>query len=359
VLIVFLLVSIASYAFSRVDHFFQLLSLSTNQSSLDPSADLAEEAQRAIQTCSHSPALPRIETMPTISSRELVCWRQQQQQQAEAYGVAPQELDWLLASIAGIDRLRLRLLHPQRDQPLELAVSLEHLTQLWQKRLQTRLPVQYLAGSTPWRQFQIRVAPGVLIPRPETELIIDLAAQAAAKHPALQQGHWADLGTGSGAIALGLASQFPQAPIEAVDCSAEALAIAQANADQAGLGDRIHFHLGEWLEPLSHLKGRFSGIVSNPPYIPTAEVATLQPEVRLHEPRLALDGGPDGLACLRRIIAAAPAYLQVGGTLLLEMMAGQGEAVRDLLTETQAFDLIEIIHDFAGRDRFALAVRRG
>jgi release factor glutamine methyltransferase len=296
--------------------------------------------------------------MPTINSRELACWRQQQQQQAEAYGIAPQELDWLLAEVAGIDRLCLRLLSPQIDQPLEVAASLDHLTQLWQKRLQTSLPVQYLAGSTPWRQFQIRVAPGVLIPRPETELIVDLAAQAVAIHPALQQGHWADLGTGSGAIALGLAAQFPLAQIEAVDCSAEALAIAQANAEQVGL-NRIHFHLGEWLEPLSNLRGQFSGIVSNPPYIPTAEVETLQPEVRLHEPWLALDGGQDGLECLRRIIASAPNYLQPDGILLLEMMAGQGEAVRDLLSKTQVFDQIEIIHDLAGRDRFAQAVRRG
>lgn len=294
--------------------------------------------------------------MPTISSRELVCWLQQQQQQANACGVAAQELDWLLAEVAGIDRLRLRLLSPQVDQPVEVAVSLERLTQLWQDRLQANVPVQYLAGSTPWREFQIQVGPGVLIPRPETELIIDLAAQAAADHHPLQQGYWADLGTGSGAIALGLATQFPMAQIEAVDCSAAALVQAQANAEQAGLAEHIRFHQGQWLEPLTNLKGQFSGIVSNPPYIPTVEVETLQPEVRLHEPRLALDGGSDGLDCLRQIIAAAPAYLRPGGILLLEMMVGQGEAVRDLLTEAQAFCQIAIINDLGGRDRFAQAI---
>jgi release factor glutamine methyltransferase len=295
--------------------------------------------------------------MSRISSHALLRWRQQQQKQADTYGIAAQELDWLLAEVAGLDRLRLRLLNPQVDQPLEMSVSLEHLTQLWQKRLQAQMPVQYLAGSTPWRQFQIQVAPGVLIPRPETELIIDLATQAAAQNPSLQQGYWADLGTGSGAIALGLAAQFPQAQIEAVDSSAAALAIAQVNAEQAGLAERIHFHQGQWLEPLTHLQGRFSGIASNPPYIPTATVETLQPEVRLHEPRCALDGGSDGLDCLRQIIAAAPASLLPGGVLLLEMMAGQGEAVRELLAETQGFCQIAIINDLAGHDRFAQAIR--
>lgn len=296
--------------------------------------------------------------MPTISSSELLRWRCQQQRQAQAYGIAAQELDWLLAEVAGIDRLRLRLLSPQVDQPLEMTVSLNRLMHLWQERLQANVPVQYLAGSTPWRQFQIQVAPGVLIPRPETELIIDLAAQAAATHPALEEGYWADLGTGSGAIALGLAAQFPKAQIKAVDCCTEALALAQANAEQAGLAERIHFHQGQWLEPLAKLKGKLSGIVSNPPYIPSAEVETLQPEVRLHEPHLALDGGSDGLDCLRQIIAAAPDYLQSGGILLLEMMAGQGEVVRDLLTEIQSFCQIAIINDLAGRDRFAQAVCR-
>ncbi|MHC5730486.1 MAG: N5-glutamine methyltransferase family protein, partial [Nostoc sp.] len=149
---------------------------------------------------------------------------------------------------------------------IQLQLPLEELDQLWQRRLNERLPVQYIAGVTPWRQFKIAVSSAVLIPRPETESLIDLAKASASN----TSGHWADLGTGSGAIALGLADVLPKATIHAVDYSLAALAIAQANADNLGFADRIKFYQGSWWEPLALLKGQFSGMVSNPPYIPTS-----------------------------------------------------------------------------------------
>jgi release factor glutamine methyltransferase len=216
--------------------------------------------------------------------------------------------------------------------------------------------VQYLVERSPWRQFELRVTPAVLIPRPETELLIDLAIAAAP--PALQQGHWADLGTGSGAIAIGLATAFPQATIHAVDQSSEALAIAQDNAQRCERLDHIRFYQGSWFEPLHDLRGQLNGLVSNPPYIPTALLDTLQPEVVRHEPQMALDGGEDGLDCIRHLIHHAPDYLQPNGLWLVEMMAGQAEAVSALLEAQGGYKQISIHSDLAGIERFALAYRR-
>lgn len=267
------------------------------------------------------------------------------------------EVDWLLQYLAGLDRLTLSLLSPDDSTLLELPYSVEQISHLWQQRLQSRVPVQYLAGVVPWRHFLLSVSPAVLIPRPETEGLIDLAIEAVRKTANSERGHWADLGTGSGAIALGLAEAFNAASIHAVDRSEAALAVAQKNAQQLGLSDRIHFYQGHWFEPLPHLRGHLSGMVSNPPYIPHAMVSQLEPEVAAHEPSLALDGGADGLECIRHLIAAAPNYLQSGGIWLIEMMAGQAEAVTDLLHNQGSYRDVAIYPDLSGVDRFALAYR--
>jgi release factor glutamine methyltransferase len=217
-----------------------------------------------------------------------------------------------------------------------------------------------LAGETPWRDLVLAVSPAVLIPRPETELIVDLAAEFVARSPLgpeLAAGIWADLGTGSGAIAIALARAFPTAQVLAVDQSAAALAVAADNARRHGVTDRITFYPGSWFDPLAAYRGRLSAVVANPPYIPSALVPALQPEVARHEPVAALDGGPDGLDDLRAIAAQAPEYLVPGGLWLVELMAGQGEAVRDLLAELGCYGGVEICGDLAGRDRFVRAVR--
>lgn len=268
------------------------------------------------------------------------------------------ELAWLLQEVAGLDRLDL-LLGAFREKPaIALSLTLPQLKQLWQRRIQTRIPIQYLLGVAPWRQFRLKVSAAVLIPRPETEGLIDLAVAAAKDFPSpieLLDGPWVDLGTGSGAIAIGLATAFPLATVHAVDSSPEALAVAQENIQHLNLATRIHLSQGAWLEPLAPLKGKVSGIVANPPYIPTEMLSQLQPEVSWHEPHLALDGGADGLESLRTIITAAPAYLQPGGVLLLEMMAGQANSVRALLQRD--YTQVKIYPDLAGIERFALAYR--
>lgn len=288
-----------------------------------------------------------------ISGLQLWQWRNTAHQAAIATDVPPAEIDWLLLEVAGLDRLALRLESFKNWPQIQLQLPLEELDKLWQRRLNDRLPVQYIAGVTPWRNFQIVVSSAVLIPRPETECLIDLALASAASNAS---GHWADLGTGSGAIALGLADVLP-ATIHAVDFSLEALAIAQANADNLGFADRIKFYQGSWWEPLTFLKGQFSGMVSNPPYIPTSTLPTLQPEVVNHEPHLALDGGTDGLDCIRHLIEISPKYLQPGGVWLIEMMAGQADAVRKLLQNQGSYCKIQIHTDLAGIERFAVAYK--
>ncbi|MFN6484173.1 MULTISPECIES: peptide chain release factor N(5)-glutamine methyltransferase [unclassified Nostoc] len=287
-----------------------------------------------------------------VSGLQLWQWRNAALKAAIATDVPAMEVDWLLLEIAGLDRLALRLESFKNWPQVQLQLPLEELDHLWQKRLNDRLPVQYIAGVTPWRNFQIAVSSAVLIPRPETECLIDLALASTSN----VSGHWADLGTGSGAIAIGLADVLP-ATIHAVDYSLEALAIAQTNARNLGFADRIKFYQGSWWEPLSFLKGQFSGMVSNPPYIPTSTLPTLQPEVVNHEPHLALDGGADGLDCIRHLVEISPSYLQPGGVWLIEMMAGQADTVRELLQNQGNYCNIQIHADLAGIERFALAYR--
>ena len=294
---------------------------------------------------------------PSVSGLELWQWRTTAKQQAIAAQVPPTEVDWLLQEIAGLDRLSLHLESFKHQAELPLKFSLAELTQLWQQRLEARLPVQYILGSTTWRQFSLKVSPAVLIPRPETEELIDLAIATVQAHPALGQGTWVDLGTGSGAIAVALADAFPHATIHGVDVSQQALAIAHHNAQRLGWGDRIQFHQGQWFEPIAFLRRNLSGMVSNPPYIPRHLIPNLQPEVAQHEPHLALDGGEDGLDCIRHLVNVAPDYLQSGGAWLIEMMAGQAESVSRLLEEKGSYGAIEIHRDLNGVERFASAFR--
>ncbi|MEA5449296.1 peptide chain release factor N(5)-glutamine methyltransferase [Leptolyngbya sp. CCNP1308] len=295
----------------------------------------------------------------TVTGAELWAWREQALAEARLAGVDADEVDWLLMAVAEVDRLSLRLGTVQQRAKIPLCYPLAELDRRWRQRLTERTPVQYLVGETPWRDLMLTVSPAVLIPRPETELIIDLAEMAIALGPngdQLAQGIWVDMGTGSGAIALGLAQAFPLAQILAVDFSAEALAIAQVNSARAGLSDRVTFYQGSWFEPLNAYRSQLSAVVSNPPYIPSALLPTLQPEVINHEPASALDGGNDGLDDLRLLTAQAPEFLVPGGLWLVEMMAGQGESVRELLEAQGCYRDIQICLDLAGRDRFVQAI---
>ncbi|MGQ4650186.1 peptide chain release factor N(5)-glutamine methyltransferase [Lyngbya aestuarii] len=298
--------------------------------------------------------------LPVVSGHSLWQWRLEARRKAAEAGIATTEVDWLLQEVAGLDPLELRLESFKVREQIKLRYSLPVLSQLWHRRLDEHCPVQYLAGVTPWRNFSLKVSPEVLIPRPETEYLIDLTMEALKNSPTLElnSGHWADLGTGSGAIALGLAEVLPNATIHAVDCSEAALAVARLNAQQLALDQHIRFYQGSWYCPLEPLKGQLSGMVANPPYIPSNLVPHLQPEVAKHEPHLALDGGSDGLDYIRYLIETSPEYLRPGGIWLIEMMAGQASIVAELLHQQGSYCQIKIFSDLAGIDRFALAYRK-
>lgn len=190
------------------------------------------------------------------------------------------------------------------------------------------MPLQYLTASAFWRELVLSVGPGVLIPRPETELMIDFVQEAVAASPQLAEGQWVDLGTGSGALAIGLAQALPvAAAVWAVDVDEAPLAYAAFNARRLGLVGRVHTLRGCWYEPLAGVgvgPGQLAGILSNPPYIGTEDLPGLQAEVGRHEPMLALDGG-GGLAVdsLVPICAGAVRLLQRGGLLALETGGGE------------------------------------
>jgi release factor glutamine methyltransferase len=288
-----------------------------------------------------------------ISGAELWCWYTTALSDAVAAGIARREVDWLLQAVSDVDRLALQLGDLPRREIVFLSRPWSEILDLWQQRLVQRTPLQYLVGNVPWREFDLQVSPAVLIPRPETELLIDLVVDKAIN----PNGNWLDLGTGSGAIAVGLAMVFPEAQIHAVDFSADALVVATENAKRYGLMDRIQFYQGSWWQPIEHLRGQCQGMISNPPYIPTGTVAELAPEVTDHEPHLALDGGADGLRDIRVLVGQAPDFLVSGGLWAIEMMAGQGNAVVELLEKRGAYRDIQIVDDWAGFDRFVVANR--
>ncbi len=294
--------------------------------------------------------------MSDISGEELYCWYQQTKKAAIANEIDLDEVDWLLQTVTSLDRLSLRLGTFQNQPQIESQKTLSELKMLWQQRQHERVPVQYLVETVFWRRFQLKVTPAVLIPRPETELMIDLA-QANNLISESEQ-HWVDLGTGSGAIALGLADIFPQATIHAVDLSGDALKIAYENAVNLKLESNIRFYQGSWWNPLEFLQGKVTGMVANPPYIPSAQINHLQPEVVYHEPHLALDGGHDGLDDLRYLIKTAPQYLVSGGIWLVELMAGQASTVIELLKYQEEYDDVKSYSDLNGIERFILAYRR-
>lgn len=226
-------------------------------------------------------------------------------------------------------------------------------------RRQRREPLAYILGSQPFFGLDLLVTPAVLIPRPETEELVERAIhwlnqRAAGQRDILAGLRVVDVGTGSGAIALALASAVPELHILAVDDSLPALQVAQENARRLRLTERVHLVAGDLLRPFA---GTFDLILANLPYIPSTEFPTLMPEVSQYEPRRALDGGRDGLEPLRRLLAQACTQLAPSGALMAEIGAEQGrlalDTARDLLPDCRA----RVEKDLAGRDRILIVER--
>ena len=276
-----------------------------------------------------------------------------------AAGVEPRdaqlEAEVLLRHAAGLTREEL-LARPLTPLAREAASAYEALI----ARRAAGVPGAYLVGHREFFGIDLLVDPRVMIPRPETERLVELLVEALRNHPAP---FVADIGTGSGAIAIAVARSLPRARVLATDLSTGALEVAQVNAARAGVADRIRWAEGPGLEPLSRaeLEGRVDAVASNPPYIPTEEIATLPREVRDGEPAIALDGGPDGLSVHRPIIRWAGRYLVPGGLLALEVAAvwRQAQTVARLVDATGMFTPVRIVRDDAGAERVVMAERVG
>ncbi|CAD7701069.1 unnamed protein product, partial [Ostreobium quekettii] len=175
-----------------------------------------------------------------------------------------------------------------------MRLNMEDLNDLWRKRVKERVPIQYITHTAHWRDLVLAVGPGVLVPRPETELIIDFVADVLDAHPGLRHCPWADLGTGSGALAIGLAKLLCRpSSVWAVDLSPIAVRYAKFNVARCDAASAVHVMEGSWFKPLANFRGKLGGVVCNPPYIPSGVLGGLQAEVRQHEPQLALDGGAE------------------------------------------------------------------
>jgi release factor glutamine methyltransferase len=256
------------------------------------------------------------------------------------HGVASPRLDaeLLLAHALGVRRLDLYL---RFEEPIPEAAR-AGFRELVRRRAQERVPVAYLTGRREFWSLCFEVSPAVLIPRPETEVLVRAVVD---QKPA----RVADVGTGCGAIAAAVATALPGCEVVALDASTDALEVARTNLERLGLSARVRVVDGDGP---SALPGDFDVIASNPPYVPTAEIDALAPEVR-HEPRLALDGGADGLDVISAFVRAAPARLRPGGVVALEVGLGQAPAVERLLREAGAI-ATEIRKDLAGVERVAL-----
>lgn len=216
------------------------------------------------------------------------------------------------------------------------------------------MPVAYLVGRKEFFSLTLTVSKDVLIPRPDTETIV---VEFLGLFKARSQVRAVDVGTGSGAIALACLSRHDSARFLATDLSEKALAVAKANAQRLGLDERISFHQGDLLEALDD-PDSFDAVLSNPPYIASAEIDSLEPGVRDYEPRLALDGGADGLRVVTRLIDQAANRLKPGGHLLLEIGSAQETTVRDLIAERPDFELAPTVKDAANHPRVVRARRR-
>jgi release factor glutamine methyltransferase len=261
------------------------------------------------------------------------------------------ESELMLAAVLGLKRLDLYL---QYDRPIN-EQELERFRAFVRRRLK-REPLQYVLGHAPFRRLELQVDRRVLIPRPETEILVGEVIDWLKKTGRLEAGQRSvvlDLGTGSGAIALSVA-QETGARVVATDASADALAVACANARQLGLESQLEFRAGSLWEPIRSDE-RFAAIVSNPPYVADADRAALTPEVRDWEPESALFAGPDGLDVIRAIVAQAPAHLEASGLLALEVGADQAAAVSELCATRGGYHSIRIRKDLAGRERVVLA----
>jgi release factor glutamine methyltransferase len=260
------------------------------------------------------------------------------------------QVELILAQVLGLPRLRLYL----EFERVLTGLELESVRGMVARRGR-REPLQQVLGTTSFCGLELRVTPDVLIPRPETELLAEQAWTWLRRRaePGGRRLEALDFGTGSGCLAIAAAAHCEEADWVALDVSAAALEVARGNAARHGLAGRVRFALGDGFGALG-AGAAFDLIAANPPYIPSGEIAGLAPEVRDHDPRLALDGGVDGLDFYRLLAGEAAGWMRPGGRLMLEFGAGQAPAVRALLHQAR-WRVDRVLPDDTGRERLLLA----
>ncbi len=281
------------------------------------------------------------------NTRTILIWKKKQLSK----GGDQQSFAVLLDCVGGISISDLNLISINREGNLHLKQNLGFLESIWNEHLLKSCPIQYLCGITFWRDLKLKVSKKVLIPRPETELIIDIVCNLFRKKS--QKLFFAELGTGSGAISIALALAYPFSDGVATDIDQDALEIATKNYINSSKQSNLKFYCGNWWSPLESFKGKLDLAISNPPYIPKDTYEKLPKEVKNFEPKVALLGGEDGLKHIREIIQKAPLFLKDKGWLILENHFDQGEKVKQLLIKNK-FTSIEIVKDLSGIGRFTI-----
>lgn len=279
--------------------------------------------------------------------RDVVAWMTDDLRKRGVEG-ARLDAELIVAQALHIDRVKVIISGERLLEPTEL----EAIRALFRRRRGAE-PVAYLRGYREFYGRTFRVDRRVLVPRPDTEILVQVALERLRGHDL--GGRVLDLCTGSGCVAITLKLERPTLTVDATDLSEGALAVARDNAQRLGAVWNVRFVAGDLFEPVAGAPG-YDLIVANPPYIATAEIATLQPDIRDHEPHLALDGGADGLAIVRRIVDEAPRFLRAGGALAMEIGAGQAPAVEELFRARGLTD-VKSTRDYGGHDRVVSGVR--
>ena len=285
--------------------------------------------------------------MPIISIGKFLLWKEKQ----ISKGGDKKSLSLLIDLLGGVSSKDLNLIKIKSEKQINLKINLKLLENFWDKHLTTSVPIQYLSNFSYWRNLKLEVSNKVLIPRPESEIIIEIVLDIFKNKE--EKITFADLGTGSGAISIALALASPGWNGIATDIDKNAIEIASRNFTKNSNLCNLKFYTGNWWDPLKNFKRKIDLAVANPPYIPLYTYKNLPLGVKNFEPKNALLGGEDGLDHIKEIVQNAPFYLKDKGWLLIENHFDQGTKVKTLFLEN-SFTSVKVLKDFSGIGRFTI-----
>ena len=285
--------------------------------------------------------------MIPISTEKFLLWKEKQ----ISKGGDKHSLSLLIDSLGGLSNKKFNLLRIKSERNVDLQINLDLLEKFWDNHLLTSTPIQYLSGISFWRNLKLEVSNKVLIPRPETELIIEIVLEKFKNKD--KKITFTDLGTGSGAIGIALALAKPLWNGILTDIDKNAIELASKNFANYPNKSNLKFYCGNWWDPLEYLKENIDLAIANPPYIPKDTYKKLPKEVKEFEPEIALLGGEDGLDHIREIVQNAPLFLKERGFLLIENHFDQGTKVKNLFLEN-GFTSVKVLEDLSGIGRFTI-----